>query len=107
MKDQVTDLEGLVNSAHYQQTQQYLRVQGGTYKGVTSFEKAPQFPYLFRQQGFFMDSVRKVSLFRDGKIECVGPHQVIPVDGQKLEVPKYYSNWEIDYPAFVASISSN
>ncbi|KAN0023354.1 hypothetical protein ACTFIU_011524 [Dictyostelium citrinum] len=94
-----------VNDAtSYKSTTAYLRFYGNTSKGEIRYEKSPQFHRILRENGFSMDPVQKVSLFRQGKIRVVGPHQVIPLKGEKLDIPKYYSNQEIDYRAYFETL---
>ncbi|KAN0029817.1 hypothetical protein ACTA71_007954 [Dictyostelium dimigraforme] len=92
------------DAASYKSTQTYLRFYGSTYKGEIRYEKSPQFHRILRENGFSMDPVQKVSLFRQGKVRVVGPHQVIPLKGEELDIPKYYSNQEIDYRAYFETL---
>ncbi|EGC34023.1 hypothetical protein DICPUDRAFT_35825 [Dictyostelium purpureum] len=92
--------KAIYDSTDYRSTQTYLRFFGSTQKGEIKYEKSPQFHRVHRENGFAMNPVQKASLFRKGKVDCVGPHQVVPVEGEKLDIPKYYSNQEIDYVTF-------
>ncbi|KYQ93378.1 hypothetical protein DLAC_06059 [Tieghemostelium lacteum] len=90
-------------STDYKNTSTYLRIYGSTNTVDVRYERSPQFHQMFRKEGFAMNDYQKVSLFRDDKIELIGPHQVISKDGKGFEISKYYSNWEIDYNKFFKS----
>ncbi|KAK5578566.1 hypothetical protein RB653_008238 [Dictyostelium firmibasis] len=93
------------DATDYKSTQTYLRFYGSANKGEIRYEKSPQFHRILRENGFSMEPIQKVSSFRQGKIRVVGPHQVIPLKGEKLDVPKYYSNQEIDYKAYFETLN--